>query len=65
MPVIQLAGEQALESTVPRPVSPVYSDMSLEMAEQFKASLNGDVPPDEAISTLQGGLQDIADQAPS
>jgi multiple sugar transport system substrate-binding protein len=65
VPVIRLAGEQALESTVPRPVSPVYSDMSLEMAEQFKASLNGDTPPGEAIGTLQSSLQDIADQAPS
>ncbi len=64
VPVIRLGGE-ALQRTVPRPVSPVYSDMSLEMAEQFNAALNGDVSPEEAITTLQENLQGIADQAPS
>jgi multiple sugar transport system substrate-binding protein len=64
VPTVKLAPE-ALARTVPRPVSPVYSDMSLEMAEQFNASLGGDVPPEEAVSTLQQQLQDIADQAPS
>jgi multiple sugar transport system substrate-binding protein len=64
VPTVRLAPE-ALARTVPRPISPVYSDMSLEMAEQFNASLGGDVPPEEAISTLQQQLQDIADQAPS
>jgi hypothetical protein len=39
--------------------------MSLQMAEQFNASLSGDTPPQEAISTLQKELQSIADQAPS
>ncbi len=64
VPTVRLAPE-ALANTVPRPVSPVYSDMSLEMAEQFNASLQGDVPPEEAVKTLQQQLQDIADQAPS
>ena len=50
---------------MPRPVSPVYSDMSLEMAEQFNASLQGDATPEEAASTLQQQLQNIAEQAPS
>ncbi|MGH3086025.1 MAG: ABC transporter substrate-binding protein [Rubrobacteraceae bacterium] len=63
VPVIRLGGE-ALQRTVPRPVSPVYSDMSLEMSEQFTAVLNGDVSPEEAISTLQENLQNIADQTP-
>lgn len=61
VPVIALAGE-ALANTVPRPVSPVYSDMSLTMAEQFNASLKGDVSPNEAVQTLQEELQNIADQ---
>jgi hypothetical protein len=39
--------------------------MSLEMQEQFNSSLKGDVPPEEAIGTLQEQLQKIADQAPS
>jgi multiple sugar transport system substrate-binding protein len=64
VPTVRLAPE-ALSNTVPRPVSPVYSDMSLEMAEQFNASLNGDVSPEEAIQTLQESLQNIAEQAPS
>jgi multiple sugar transport system substrate-binding protein len=64
VPTVKLAPE-ALANTVPRPVSPVYSDMSLEMQEQFNASLNGDVPPEEAVGTLQEQLQGIAEQAPS
>ncbi len=64
VPTVKLAGE-ALKNTVPRPVSPVYSDMSLTMAEEFNSSLGGDVEPQEAISTLQTELQKIADQAPS
>ncbi len=64
VPTVRLAGD-ALQRTVPRPVSPVYSDMSLEMAEQFNSSLSGDVSPQEAVGTLQTQLQNIADQAPS
>ena len=62
VPTVRLVPE-ALANIVPRPVSPVYSDMSLEMAEQFNASLNGEVPPEEAVGTLQ--QQSIAEQAPS
>ena len=62
VPTVRLA-PQALANTEPRPVSPVYSDMSLELAEQFNAVLNGDVPPQEAASTLQEQLQSIADQS--
>ena len=64
VPTVRLAGE-ALKNTVPRPVSPVYSDMSLKMAEEFNSSLGGDTEPQQAISTLQTELQKIADQAPS
>lgn len=62
VPVVDL-GREALENTRPRPVSPVYSDMSLRMGEQFNASLNGDISPEEAVTTLQTELQDIVDQA--
>jgi multiple sugar transport system substrate-binding protein len=41
VPVVALAKE-ALQHTRPRPVSPYYSDMSLEMQEQFNASLGRD-----------------------
>lgn len=63
VPVVKLGGE-ALQNTRPRPVSPVYSDMSLRMGEQFNASLKGEVTPEEAVQTLQTELQDIVDQAP-
>ena len=36
--------------------------MSLEMAEQFNAALGGDVPPDQAVQTLQENLQQIAEE---
>lgn len=60
VPVIALAGE-ALERTVPRPVSPYYSDMSLEMADGFNSSLNGDATAEEAVANLQGSLEDIVE----
>jgi multiple sugar transport system substrate-binding protein len=50
---------QALQHTRPRPVSPYYSDMSLEMQEQFNASLKGDTTPGEAARTLKGELESI------
>ncbi len=64
VPTVRLASE-ALKNTVPRPVSPVYSDMSLEMAEQFASNVKGDVSSQQAVSTLQKQLQSIADQTPS
>jgi multiple sugar transport system substrate-binding protein len=62
VPVVALAKESA-QNAKPRPVSPYYSDMSLEMAEQFNASLKGDVSPEEAVKTLQSQLQQIVEQA--
>jgi multiple sugar transport system substrate-binding protein len=62
VPVIRL-GKEALQRTKPRPVSPVYSDMSLKMAEQFNLSLKGETPPQDAIKTLQEELTSIAEQA--
>jgi multiple sugar transport system substrate-binding protein len=61
VPVVALAKE-ALQHTLPRPVSPYYSDMSLEMAEQFNASLSGDTPPEEAARTLKAALENIIQQ---
>jgi len=62
VPVIRL-GKEAIQSTKSRPVSPYYSDMSLAMAEQFNLSLKGDVPPEEAVATLQEELTKIVEQA--
>ena len=61
VPVVRL-GKEAILSARPRPVSPYYSDMSLRMAEQFNASLKGEVSPEEAVGTLQYELQNIVEQ---
>ena len=61
VPVVALAKE-ALQHTRPRPVSPYYSDMSLEMQEQFNVSLKGDVPPEEAARALKSELESIIQQ---
>jgi multiple sugar transport system substrate-binding protein len=61
LPVARL-GREALENARSRPVSPYYSDMSLAMAEPFNAALKGEVPVEEALTNLQGELQNIADQ---
>jgi multiple sugar transport system substrate-binding protein len=52
-------GRPAIENTHPRPVSPYYSDMSLEMNEQFNACLKGDISPEQAVKTLQDDLERI------
>ncbi len=61
VPVVGLARE-ALQHTLPRPVSPYYSDMSLEMAEQFNLSLKGEVTPEQAVRNLQKQLEDFIKQ---
>jgi multiple sugar transport system substrate-binding protein len=61
VPVVPLAKE-ALQHTRPRPVSPYYSDMSLEMQEQFNASLAGDISPEEAARTLKEQLENFIKQ---
>jgi multiple sugar transport system substrate-binding protein len=61
VPVVALAKE-ALQHTRPRPVSPYYSDMSLEMQDQFHASLTGDTTPEEAARTLKSELENIIQQ---
>ncbi len=62
VPVAAL-GKESLENTRPRPVSPVYSDMSLVMAEKFNASLKGDLSVEQALRELQTELQNIVEQA--
>lgn len=46
----------------PRPTSPYYSDMSLEMMEQFNAALKGDKSSKAALASLQSQLQTIVGQ---
>jgi multiple sugar transport system substrate-binding protein len=62
VPVARLGKEAIIENSTPRPVSPVYSDMSLVMAEQLNRSLKGSTSPEQAVKTLQTELQEIADQ---
>ena len=61
VPVASL-GRDALSNSRSRPVSPYYSDMSLEMAAQFNAALKGEAPVEEALENLQRKLQSIVDQ---
>jgi multiple sugar transport system substrate-binding protein len=61
VPVASL-GRESLENSRPRPVSPYYSDMSLEMAGQFNAALKGEEPVELSLETLQRELQAILDQ---
>jgi multiple sugar transport system substrate-binding protein len=58
LPVI-VQGEEALKNARSRPVSPYYSDMSLEMQEQFNGVVKGDTAPEDAVSSLQKSLQQI------
>jgi multiple sugar transport system substrate-binding protein len=62
-PVARLGKEAIVENSQPRPVSPVYSDVSLELGEQFNRSLKGDVSPEQAVKSLQDELQSLANQA--
>jgi len=62
VPVARLGKEAIIQNSTPRPVSPYYSDMSLELAQQFNSSLGGDVSPEEAVKTLQTQLQQIVEE---
>jgi len=62
VPYLETAA-RAFETARARPVSPVYSDMSLQMAEQFNRALAGDVEPQQAVETMQSELENIVQQA--
>ena len=61
VPVARLGQEAIIQNSRPRPISPYYSDMSLKMADQFSASLKGEVSPEQAVATLQRELSSIAE----
>jgi multiple sugar transport system substrate-binding protein len=61
VPVVDLSKE-ALQNARPRPVSPYYSQMSREMAEQFNNVIRSAVSPGTAIKSLQSDLQRIIQQ---
>jgi Peptidase inhibitor I9 len=56
------SGKEALQNARSRPVSPYYSEMSREMAEQFNNAVRGAISPGNAVETLQSELQQIVEQ---
>jgi multiple sugar transport system substrate-binding protein len=58
VPVITL-GRDAIRNVRSRPVSPLYRDMSLAMAERFHASLSGTVATERAAALLEEDLERI------
>jgi trehalose/maltose transport system substrate-binding protein len=62
VPVARLGKDVIIQNSRPRPVSPVYSDISLEMAEKFSASLSGEMSPEDAVSALQKELTSLVKQ---
>jgi multiple sugar transport system substrate-binding protein len=62
VPVARLGKEAIIDNATLRPVSPYFSDISLELAEQFNAALGGEVSPEQAVKTLQSDLQRIVEE---
>jgi multiple sugar transport system substrate-binding protein len=62
VPVARLGKEAIIQNSTPRPVSPFYSDISLELAAGFNSTLAGDTSPEDAVKTLQAEIQSIAEQ---
>jgi multiple sugar transport system substrate-binding protein len=59
-PVMELA-KDSYATTRPRPsINPFYSDMSLDMAQEFNDTVKGVQSPESATSTLQKQLDRIA-----
>ena len=54
-------GRGGLKNARSRPTSPYYSDMSLEMQEQFNGVVSGDVSPEDAAASLQQSLEQIVE----
>ena len=62
VPVARLGKEAIIQNSEARPVTPYYSDISLELAAGFNAALSGDTPPEQAVKTLQEEIQSIVEQ---
>jgi multiple sugar transport system substrate-binding protein len=61
VPILAL-GREAIQSARPRPDSPSYPEMSLEMSEQFNILLRDAASPEQVMSTLQTELANIVEQ---
>jgi multiple sugar transport system substrate-binding protein len=62
VPVARLGKEAIIQNSEARPVTPYYSDISLELAAGFNATLAGDTPPEQAVKSLQEEIQSIVEQ---
>ncbi|CAN5757898.1 hypothetical protein BH18ACT11_BH18ACT11_31000 [soil metagenome] len=62
VPVAKLGKDAIIKNSTPRPVSPYYSDVSLELSSQFNSCLSGDISPEDAVNTLQKNLQELINQ---
>jgi multiple sugar transport system substrate-binding protein len=62
VPVAKLGKDAIIKNSTPRPVSPYYSDVSLELSQQFNSCLAGNTSPENAASSLQENLQEIIKQ---
>jgi multiple sugar transport system substrate-binding protein len=62
VPVAKLGKDAIIKNSTPRPISPYYSDVSLELSSQFNSCLAGDISPEDAANTLQKNLQELIDQ---
>jgi multiple sugar transport system substrate-binding protein len=62
VPVAKLGKDAIIKNSTPRPVSPYYSDVSLELSSQFNSCLSGDISPEDAVNTLQKDLQQLINQ---
>ena len=60
-PIVALS-KDALQNAKPRPVSPYYSQMSRQMAQQFNNVLTGATSPRGSVETLQSELQQIIEE---
>jgi len=62
VPVARLGKEAIIENSTPRPISPFYSDVSLELAAGFNSALAGDTSPEATVKTLQEEIQALTEQ---
>ena len=63
VPVARLGKEAIIQNSTARPVTPFYSDISLELAAGFNAALSGNTPPKAAVKSLQEEIESLIEQA--
>ena len=63
VPVARLGKEAIIQNSEARPVTPFYSDISLELAAGFNAALSGNTPPEAAVKSMQGEIESLIEQA--